>query len=94
MVILPFLERELGLQEQVVPGQQAALDRGRDGPTNCGLIVMSALVGGIDTPEALPKGEVGQPLRLLLLPGGPVQEGRHSNAIDRQCPFVHAILRA
>ena len=55
-MILPFLERELGLQEQVVPGQQAALDRGRDGPTNCGLIVMTALVGGIDTPKALHEG--------------------------------------
>lgn len=55
-MILPLPEGELGLQEKVLPGQQAALDRGRDGPTDRGLVVMAALVGGIDAPEALPQG--------------------------------------
>ena len=90
-VILPPLEGELGLQKQVVPSYQAVGDGDRDGSADRGLIVMAALVGGIDAPEALPQGELGQALCLLLLPGGPVKEAGDSNAFDRQGPGIHQI---
>ena len=55
---------------------------------------MAALVGGVDAPEALPQGQLGQALRLLLLPGGPVQEAGHANAVDRRGLAMHHLLRA
>ena len=81
-VILPAPEGELGLQEQVVPRHQAAPDRRRDGLADRRLVVMAALVGGIDAAKALLQGQLGQALRLVLLPGGPVQEAGHSNAVE------------
>ena len=49
-------EGELGLQEQVVPRHQAARDRRRDGLADRGLVVVAALVGGVDAAEALLAG--------------------------------------
>src|SRR5262249_54528201 len=73
-VVLPRSEGELRLEEQVVAGRQAARDRVGDGLPDRGLVVMAALVGGVDAAEALAEGQLGQAPRLLLLPGGPVQE--------------------
>src|SRR5947209_12620514 len=81
-VILPAPEGELGLQEQIVPDHQAAFDRRHDGLPDRSLVVMAALIGRIDTPKALLQGEPGQALRLVLLPGGPVQEAWHLNTFD------------
>ncbi len=81
-MILPLPESELGLKEQISPRQHAVLDRGRNGSTSGGLVVMTALVGGIDAPEALAQSEPGKALRLLLLPGCPVEEARQTNAVD------------
>ena len=52
---------------------------------------MASLIGGIDPSKALPQGELGQTPRLLLLPGGPVQEAWHLNAIDQQGMVGHLI---
>jgi hypothetical protein len=73
-VVLALAEGELGLQEQVVAGHKAARDRGRDGLADGGLVVVAALVGGVDAPEASAEGQLGEAPRLLFLPGGPVQE--------------------
>ena len=58
-----------------------------------GLVVMAALVGGVDAAEARPQGELGQAPRLVLLPGGPVQEAGHPDTFDRQGPVGHRSLR-
>src|SRR5438105_5029239 len=56
-------------------------------------MVMAALVGGVDAPKALLQGDLGQGPGVVLLPGGPVQEARHTNAFDRQGPLGHRLLR-
>ena len=88
-MVLPRSKGELGLQEQIIPGHQAAPDRRRDGLTDRRLVVVAALVGGVDAAKALSQGELGQALGLVLLPGGPVQEAGHPNTVDRQGPVGH-----
>ena len=91
-VILPPLKGELGLQEELIAVQQAVLDRDGDAPTDSGLIVVPALVGRVDTTKALPQGELGQTLRLLLLPSGTVQEPGDANAVDRYGLVLHRLF--
>src|SRR5262249_25679833 len=52
-MVLPAAEREFGLEEQVFPANQSALDRLRDGLADRCLMVMSALIGSVDAAEAL-----------------------------------------
>ena len=93
-VILATPEGELGLQEQILPDHQAARGRCGEGLPDGSFVVMAALVGGIDAPKALLQSELGQALalRLVLLPGGPVQEAGHLNPFDRQGSVGHRLL--
>ena len=52
-MILARPESEFRLEEEFVPRHEAALDRCRHGLSNRGLVVMAALVGGINTAETL-----------------------------------------
>src|SRR5207237_8646032 len=90
-VVLARPESEFRLQEQLVAGQPAG-DRRRDRPADGGLVVVAALVGGVDAAEALAQGQLGQALRLVLFPGRPVQEARHAHAVNRQGRFGHRLL--
>ncbi len=106
-MILPPPEGELGLQEQIIPDQRAALDQSRDGLPDRRFVVMAALVGRIDASKSLSQSELGQALRLVLFPSGPVQEaralehrqstrsGRASTASvrDSQRPSLQALAR-
>jgi hypothetical protein len=73
-VILSPPERELRLQEQIIPDQHAVRDRPGDSlPDGC-FVVVAALVGGIDTPEPQAQGELRKPLGTVPFPRGSVQE--------------------
>ena len=81
-MILPFSKGELGLQEEVAACYQA-LGNGRgDAPPDSGLIIMPALIGGIDAAKALVQRQLGQPLGFLFLPGGAIEEARNLQAVD------------
>src|SRR5947209_5253203 len=80
--------RELGLDEDIVyPRLPERLSDAR-------LVVMAPLVGGVDPPEAGLEGEPGQTRRLLLLPGGPVDQPRHLHALDVRPSRVHGPILA
>src|SRR6516225_2423737 len=81
-VILTSQERELGLEEKIFPGNQATNYRGRNSVADCGLLVMAALVRGIDAAEALLQREFCKAAGLTFLPGGPVQETRYPHTVD------------
>ena len=83
---------ELGLQEQVPPGHEAARHRRGDGLADRSFVVVLALVGGVDGAEALVQGQFGQALRLLLLPGCPVQEAGNGNAVQQHGSIGHRLL--
>jgi hypothetical protein len=71
-LILPREVGELGLQEQLVPRDAGAGDRGADP----GLEVMLPLVRGIDGSEPGLQGKRDQLLGALFFPGGAVPERR------------------
>jgi hypothetical protein len=52
-VILPGPESKFSLQKQFIPGNETTFDRSCDRPTDCGFIVMSALIRRVDAAEAL-----------------------------------------
>ena len=83
-VVLPRAERKLGLEEEILPGHKTASDRHRDGPSDSRLVVMLALVGGVDPAKAPRERERRQALRLVFLPGRAVQEAGHAHAVDRK----------
>ena len=81
-IILAAAEGELGLQEQLVPGHQPVADRRLNRLADGRLEVVLALVGGVDAAEPLPQREGGEPLGLVLLPRGPVQEPGNRYPVD------------
>ena len=88
-MVLPPAEGELGLQEQLVSRHQTAADRSPNSAADRRLVVMSALVGGVDASKSLPEGQRGQTLGVVLLPGGAIEEAGHSNVVDHQVPLIH-----
>ena len=59
-VVLPAAGRELGLEEQLLAGDEPLPGGARDGPADGRLVVVPGLVGGVDAAEPLPQGEEGQ----------------------------------
>jgi hypothetical protein len=92
-VILPWLKRELGLQEQIVARHLAPGNRRRDGLANGRLVIMAALVGGIDTAKTLLERQLNERLRRLFFPGGAIEEAGRSHAVDQELSVGHPILR-
>jgi hypothetical protein len=80
-VILASSKRKLGLQEQICADHLAASDNRRDGSADRSFVVVAPLIGGVDPPESVSQGQLGQPLGIVLLPGGPVQEPRDLNSL-------------
>jgi hypothetical protein len=70
-MVLAGAEGELGLQEQALPGQQSLRQCRGDGPADGGLVVVPALVGGVDAAEDRPFWKRASPSyqRLTLLAG-------------------------
>src|SRR5262245_37229362 len=91
-MILTSPEGELGLEKELVSRDRSALNRRLNAISDGGFKVMAALVGGVDAPEALSQGKFRQPLGLVLLPRGPVQESRHTDAVDQSCSLGHRVL--
>src|SRR5438309_472840 len=50
--------------------------------TDAGLVIMAALIGGIDPAEARVERETNQTGGLVLLPRRAVDEARHADALD------------
>jgi hypothetical protein len=91
-LILSSAEGELGLQEEVVPGHQAVLDRNLDGLSDRGLDIVTALIGGVDAAEALAQSQFGELLRLFFLPGSSIQEAGDANTVEQYSPIRHCFL--
>jgi hypothetical protein len=72
-MVLPRSKSELRLEKQLLPDYFAALQRRRDSASDSCLVVVPTLVSGIDTPESLPQGELGESLRRVLFPGRAVK---------------------
>jgi hypothetical protein len=79
-VILPVDEGELGLEKEALAAELAARERLLHGRADAGLVVVLALVGGVDADEAGGERERRQLLRPLLLPRGAVEEARRAGA--------------
>src|SRR5438105_1375443 len=82
--------RELGLEEQLVPADSFLLER-EQRLADEGLVVVDELVGRIDRREPALHGELDQPRRRVLLPGGPVEERRQRDLVVGA--LAHAVLR-
>src|SRR5262245_12976521 len=91
-MILAGPEGELGLQEQLVttddPRPQCRLNRLTDGR----LVVMSALVGGVDPAEPMAQGLLGQRLGVGLLPGSPVDQPWKIDVFNGEVAVGHAVM--
>jgi hypothetical protein len=92
-MIMSAPESELGLQEQIFAGQQATLNRRQNCLADRRLVVVPALIGGIDASKSLFEGEFREALRIVLFPGRPIQKPGHLNAINRHRPLGHGSLR-
>ena len=73
-IVLAGAEREFGLQEQIVPCDQAGGDGVGDGLADGRFMVVPPLVGSIDAAESLLDGQFGEVLGVVLFPGGAVEE--------------------
>ena len=74
-VVLPVAERELGLQEQLVARHRRRL--AADRRADAGLVVVLALVRGVDAAEAGRRARRARALGRVLLPRGAVEEVGH-----------------
>src|SRR5262245_13751898 len=77
-VVLSVAECELGLQEEIVWRHSAAGNGLCNSLADRGLIVMLALVRGVDAAKALPQSQLSQALSVALLPGCAVEQARNS----------------
>ena len=73
-MVLSFPEGELGLQEEVIPAHQSALHCRQDRLANRSLVIVTALVSGVDPPKSRPQSGFDQLLCPILFPRRPVQE--------------------
>jgi hypothetical protein len=73
-VILTVAERELRLEEEIVACNRILVQDGGNGPADRSFVIMLPLVGGVDPPKSFPQCEQCQPLRLVLLPRGSIEE--------------------
>src|SRR5262245_54429977 len=83
-VILPVAIGELRLQEEVGSRDDTIAIGGGERLAHAGLVVVSALVGGINRAKARAERELRQRLGALLLPGGAVEKVRR--AVHRDFP--------
>ena len=58
-MILSSAERELALQKQVIPNQQAVGDRRRDRLADGRLVVVASLVGSVNASKSLLQSKFG-----------------------------------
>src|SRR6186713_383882 len=79
-MILAVLKGVLGLQEEILPLDQAALDSSRDSLTDRCFVVVLPLIGGIDAAKALFEGKFHERLGAVLLPSRSVQETGEAHA--------------
>src|SRR5262249_9463324 len=87
------LKGELRLQEEIAPLDDSIANRRRDPAADGGLEVVSPLVGRVDAAEAGGDRRLHEALGVVFLPGGAVDESRHTDAVDGQLSLGHdAIL--
>ena len=92
-MVLAYGGCELGLQEEGFPLDSLAAQI-QQGVAHPGLVVVDDLVGGVDGGKAALDRQLDQAGRLLLLPGGPVHELGHGNAVvGPVAPHVQASSR-
>src|SRR5437762_3249348 len=92
-MVLSTREGKLGLQEQLVPRNQTAIDGRSDCLTDRRLVVMPPLICRIDASEPLLQSELRETRRAVLLPGGAVEKARNLNVAEKNDPVGHALLR-
>ncbi len=73
-LVLPPDVGELGLQEEIVPRHQTFRHRVRDSRAHTRLVIVFALVGGVDAAKPLPDRQKRQPPSLVFLPGGAIEK--------------------
>ena len=93
-MILPRAERELGLQEQLIAGNDLRLQRDRNHLPDRSFVVVLALVRRVDTAKALAQCKLGEALRVVFLPRGSIQEAGHTHSVDYQRGVTHDALRS
>ena len=80
-MVLARLVGELRLEEELAARYDAGAVGGRETLADTGLVVVAALVRGVDTPEAGAERELGQGRGPVFLPGGAIEEVRGHPAL-------------
>src|SRR5262245_52428034 len=88
-MILPAPESEFSLQEEVLAGDQSALQRRPDAFPDRGFVIVAPLIGRVDSPKALLKSQLDQFPCPVLFPGGAIQKARHASSVDLPRPVEH-----
>ena len=78
--ILPTPKCEFGLQEQIIPCHDSIGDYCGNRVAHRGLVIVAALIGGIDAPNTTVDRQLGKILRLIFFPRSPINDAGY---VDR-----------